>query len=188
MKNTTSLQLWILVNSPSLLRVVLGEISVHLSWVTLPLIIYLWMIFGKLMEMVPLPSFVMMFGSAPFLKIRFPRLFSITSSPLASVASYGFWDGCRWVWSFSWCRDLHPRDLIEKSLLDNLLQQVSLSMVSKDSMIWVHHKLENFSSKSLNLELDKVSLSPDDCAIKGIWKRWSPNALKSSCGLRSLVK
>lgn len=36
------------------------------------------------------------------LKSRFPRLFSISKSPLAYISSLGSWSGHSWTWNFTW--------------------------------------------------------------------------------------
>lgn len=55
------------------------------------------------------------------LKTTFPRLFSITIMPNASVDSFSFWERFKWVWTFSWKRFLRPQDLAEKSRLQQML-------------------------------------------------------------------
>lgn len=112
------------------------------------------------------------FGLAhPPLKSRFPRLFSITSSPLASITSHVSWDRYSWNWSFSWERALRPRYLDENASLDKLLQQVALSFGSNDKLIWSYSNSGLFSTKSLAPELPKSVLPPNFPIINGIWSR-----------------
>lgn len=93
-------------------------------------------------------------GPSP-LRIIFPRLYSISSSPNASIASFGLWDGLSWTWSFTWMRELRPRDLDEYHRLSLLLEQVVLSPYESDSLIWTPEKSGSFSVKSAAKELAK---------------------------------
>lgn len=103
------------------------------------------------------------------LKKYFPRLFSIAANPHASVASCGSWIQGRWEWNLEWIRNLRPRDLLEWSNLQSLLEKVCISRVSEDSLIWTPHKLGIFSVKSCSTELAKPSLHLHSKVA--IWKR-----------------
>nr|CCA66140.1 hypothetical protein [Beta vulgaris subsp. vulgaris] len=112
------------------------------------------------------------------LKSLFPRLFTIAMSPNGSVASYGFWDGLAWVWSFSWRRMLRPQDLIEKTHLDSLLQQAHVAYEKKDQLIWAYSSSGKFSTKSFSLEVDKLSPPPHHDAINGVWRGLVPHRIE----------
>lgn len=116
-------------------------------------------------------------GSIP-LKQAFPRLFSITSEPNASVSAFGFWEGLNWAWTFSWKRVLRPQDREEKQQLDILLQNVCLASDGNDKLIWSFNSSGKFSSKSFSLELDKQCVIPHHDAIRGLWKGLVPHRIE----------
>nr|CCA65974.1 hypothetical protein [Beta vulgaris subsp. vulgaris] len=112
------------------------------------------------------------------LKILYPRLFSIAIHPNASVAAHGFWEGYFWVWSFSWRRNLRPRDKIEKANMDALLKSVCPSLLCEDKLAWTHDKSGKFSTKSFNAELDKLLPHVHQDAVKGVWRGLVPHRIE----------
>lgn len=108
------------------------------------------------------------------LKSIFPRLFRIASNPLATIESLGRWEDQKWIWDLSWSRFLRPRDFEEVETLNGMLQNVILSVDTKDSLIWMPHKSGLFSVKSICSELDKSLNSEESPAIKGLWRGLVP--------------
>ena len=108
------------------------------------------------------------------LKSIFPRLFSITTNPMAFVASQSVWEGFNWVWSFAWNRHLCPQDRIEKTSLDEMLLQVCPVLKYRDRFIWAHSKSGNFSTKSFTFELDKLQLSRLPLCVLPCWAKSIP--------------
>ncbi|XP_048490068.1 uncharacterized protein LOC125492022 [Beta vulgaris subsp. vulgaris] len=108
----------------------------------------------------------------------FPRLFSIATNQLATIASLGFWDGCTWVWNFSWNRVLRPRDIEERNSLHHLLEKAYLSLHNNDKHVWTPHYLGSFSVKSFCFELAKKSSSSQHDAVKGLWKGLVPHKIE----------
>lgn len=122
------------------------------------------------------------------LKVMFPRLFSIAINQNALVSSYGFWEGMNWIWSFSWHRELRPHDVMEKSRLDEVLQQAFLEQSAKDKLIWAYSSLGQFSAKSFTHELTKLK-PPSHCdAVKGLWKGLVPHRIEVFVWLAILDK
>ena len=107
-------------------------------------------------------------GDSP-LKNRFPRLFRIATKPNANILSCGQWEGSKWRWDISWCRDFRPRDEEEWAELQPLLSSVCLSVEKEDTFSWSPSKEGLFSVKSLSLELAKVS--PLAAAHTQVWKK-----------------
>lgn len=112
------------------------------------------------------------------LKVRFPRLFRLALNQDATVASHAYWDGLYWAWSFSWTRQLRPRDIEAKKELNLLLQQAHLSLSNSDSLAWTHDKSGTFSTKSFTKELAKADPHPQGDAIKGIWCGFVPHRVE----------
>lgn len=88
------------------------------------------------------------------LKSIFPGLYAISIFPNGTVASYGFWKGIAWIWSFAWNRVLRPQDLVDKAQMDIMLQQAHVAYESKDNLIWTFNSSGKFSLKSFSLEFD----------------------------------
>ncbi|XP_048494765.1 uncharacterized protein LOC125494915 [Beta vulgaris subsp. vulgaris] len=103
------------------------------------------------------------------LRVTFPRLIRIASSPSASVASPGHWANSEWVWVISWIRNLRPQDKNEWAALLNLLQHFSITKEKKDSWIWTPSNSGAFSVKSCYLALIKW---PDPLLQPVINKLW----------------
>ena len=100
-------------------------------------------------------------GPRPF-NLIFPRLYSIATNKQAKVRDYGYWDGSRWIWNFSWARSFRPRDEEEWGNLLSHLNNVYLSLDNEDSHVWHPHPSGSFSVKSLTLEFAK-SAAPTPC-------------------------
>nr|CCA66178.1 hypothetical protein [Beta vulgaris subsp. vulgaris] len=126
--------------------------------------------------------------SSSSLKSEFPRLFSITMNPNASVESLGFWEGYNWVWSFSWKRILRPQDAIEKARLDNLLLQVCPARQAQDHLIWAFSKSGSFSTKSVSRQLVKLQHPHYQDAIRGVWVGLVPHRIELFVWLALLGK
>ena len=122
------------------------------------------------------------------LKSSFPRLFSISGLPLAKVASMGLWRDGLWVWDPPWTRPLRPRDVDEWAALSALLNQVSLSPIEKDELIWIHHKTGTFSVKSFYEEFAKNSEAQLVLVAKKIWKNLIPHRIEIFLWLALLGK
>lgn len=116
-------------------------------------------------------------GAEP-LKIKFPKIFSITTFPAATIQNCGFWDGGRWLWTFSWNKSLRRRDICEKLILDQLLSQVSLDPNNDDHRVWSFDKFGYLSTKSLIFELAKSTIPQNHDIIKGLWKCLVPHQIK----------
>ncbi|XP_048491371.1 uncharacterized protein LOC125492703 [Beta vulgaris subsp. vulgaris] len=112
------------------------------------------------------------------LKNKFPRLFLISILPNASVDSFGFWEGAKWVWTFSWKRHLRPQDMVEKVSLLQLLQNVCPAHDGKDELIWCFNSSGKFSSKSFSQELDNLGSVIHNDAIMGVWKGLVPHRIE----------
>lgn len=91
------------------------------------------------------------------LKSQFPRLYSITMDSHATISSLGYWSGSCWHWNFSWKCPFRPRDRTEWDELQALLGNICLSTINLDSYAWTPNKSEQFSVKSLSLEMAKSS-------------------------------
>ena len=122
------------------------------------------------------------------LKKEFPRLFSISIDPNASVAALGFWEGMNWVWTFSWKRSLRPQDWVEKARLEELLKQVCPSLQTQDRTIWAYNRSGVFSAKSVTMELNKIRAAAHHDAIRGIWRGLVPHRIEVFVWLALLGK
>ncbi|XP_048494804.1 uncharacterized protein LOC125494938 [Beta vulgaris subsp. vulgaris] len=122
------------------------------------------------------------------LKYKFPRLFRISGLPFASVASMGFWEGGIWQWNFQWTRSFRPQDEIEWASLSRLIHQVSLSPLSKDSLIWTPNKAGIFSVKSAYEELSKEYEPRLVRVAKKLWKNLVPPRIEIFLWLALLEK
>lgn len=116
-------------------------------------------------------------GDCP-LKAKCPRLFRLNSSPNGSVSSFKFWEGKKWEWAFSWCREFRPYDTIEWQLLRLLLDRVHFNPEVPDSFIWTPHKSGLFTVKSFSLELARTSSGWHIVPIKGLWKGLVPHRIE----------
>lgn len=116
-------------------------------------------------------------GNKP-LKILCPRLFSISTLPNGLVSSLWFWDGRSWNWSLSWVRTLRPQDMIERSILQILLDKVVLSPENSDSLVWRPKKSGEFSVKSFSMELAKSYHNGQNGIIKGVWNGLVPHRIE----------
>lgn len=106
-------------------------------------------------------------GELP-LKLLCPRLLQVALLPDALVSSCGFWDGFEWRWSLLWTRDLRPRDCVERETLQTLLGRVVLLRDKADDTIGTPSKTDEFSVKSLSLELAKQDPPVNLDAVKGM--------------------
>ena len=116
-------------------------------------------------------------GEVP-LKLVFPRLFSVTSDPLATISLQGYWDGPEWRWSFSWGRTLRARDKVEWTELQQLLAQVCLGPDEPDKLIWVPNKSGLFTVKSFCQEMSKTNPSTLKEAAHKLWKGIVPHRIE----------
>lgn len=116
-----------------------------------------------------------------------PRLYLLSTTSNASVASHGFWDGWSWKWSFTWRRELRPQDILEHETLLQAIQQTSISPLDSDHLIWTPHKVE-FSVKSFVLELAKSESQPSFDVIKGLWRGLVPHRIEMFTWLALLGK
>lgn len=112
-------------------------------------------------------------GPSPLKKVC-PRLFSISPTKNASVASHGFWDGLNWRWSLGWTRNLRPRDAEEAQVLQGLLDRATLSPSDPDYMVWTPSKLGDFSVKSFMQEMPNMDSHAPCSLIKGLWRGLFP--------------
>lgn len=128
-------------------------------------------------------------GDSPLKRVC-PRLYMLmlSTSQDASVSSYGFWDGKQWKWSFFWRRELRPRDLVERSLLLQALENTALSPLDSDSFIWSPCKNGSFTVKSFVLELEKSEENCPKDVIKGIWQGLVPHRIEIFTWLALLDK
>lgn len=122
------------------------------------------------------------------LKSLFPRLFSISTNPLATIDSLGVWDGHIWHWLFTWRRSLRPRDLEERDAMLNLLKSVNLDLSMDDSFAWIPQKDGNFSVKSATFEIAKCSEFSNQDIIRGIWRGLVPHRVEVFVWLSILGK
>lgn len=122
------------------------------------------------------------------LKKEFPRLFSISIDPNASVAAHGFWEEMNWIWTFSWKRALRPQDWVEKARLEEMLLQVCPSQQAQDRTMWAYNKAGTFSTKSVTMELDKIRPPSHQDAIRGIWRGLVPHRIEVFVWLALLGK
>lgn len=106
------------------------------------------------------------------LKSRFPRLFSISQHPNATIASLGYWDGPSWHWALIWTREMRPQDKVEWAELRVDLEKICLSTTDKDSFAWSPIKTGAFSVKSFSFELaQSASLTQFPSSHSFNWKR-----------------
>lgn len=122
------------------------------------------------------------------LKTLFPRPYSITTNPSATIESLGIWDGHEWHWLFAWRRSLRPRDIEEKNSLLSLLSNVTLDLSSDDSLVWTPQKSGIFSVKSATFEIAKCSVLSHHDIIKGIWRGLVPHRVEIFAWLAILGK
>lgn len=112
-------------------------------------------------------------SNAP-LKITFPRLFLISSLPMAPVASMGSWENSSWTWSLPWTRPFRTRDIADWEQLHPLLLQVSIQQDASDTLIWNLSKDGNFSVKSFYEELHKNATPCMEILPRKIWNGLVP--------------
>ena len=112
-------------------------------------------------------------GDKP-LKNMFPRIFRLSPNQLGTISAMGFWDGAEWKWTIGWKRPLRPQDTREEQELLKLLQQVSLSPLDNDLLIWAPCKNGNFSVNSVVMELSKQNSQRTNKSFKGLWKGLVP--------------
>ena len=112
------------------------------------------------------------------LKLYCPRLFLLSTSPNATIASLGFWDGLSWKWTLSWKRDLRTRDRHEECTLQLLLDGVVMNPRMEDAFIWTPHKSGEFSIKSFTTELAEKSQLQGGKYFKGLWQNLVPHRIE----------
>lgn len=91
------------------------------------------------------------------LKNIFLRLFLISSLPMASVDSIGYWENSEWRWNLPWSRSFRPHDQIEWDSMSTILLQVSIWKNEKDVLIWNLSNNGIFSVRSFYEKLFKNS-------------------------------
>jgi hypothetical protein len=117
------------------------------------------------------------------LKIRFPRLFSISTQKEVSVVEVYPLDYAA-GWRFSWRRRLF---VWEEEVLDNLLVVINLIILreGEDSWGWSSEKGENFTVKSTFLLISKLSVLPvlvpqwHASAFTAIWRCMAPSKVNA---------
>ncbi|XP_025636059.1 uncharacterized protein [Arachis hypogaea] len=77
------------------------------------------------------------------LRLRFPRLFSISNQQGSVIGDCGFWDGLEWVWNFQWRRGLYQ---------------------------WELELLNRWCNQRLSQRISQVSASPEP--FGKVWCRW----------------
>lgn len=89
------------------------------------------------------------------LKSKHPRLFLSSTAPNDPIASFGYWIEKYWAWQFSCTRALRVRDKEELEDHQSTLKNVYLSHDNDDVYIWTPSKSDEFSVKSVTVELAK---------------------------------
>ena len=105
--------------------------------------------------------------------VLFPRLFRLTSHPLATVAETRTSDGS---WTFRFRRELNAREKEELASLLQSIQMVELNSLP-DSRIWVRDPL-GFTCKSFFVSLLNVEPLPRFQPFNFIWKPYIPYKVK----------
>lgn len=112
-------------------------------------------------------------GNSP-LKDIFPRLFLISSLPMASVADMGHWDSTVLRWNLPWIRDFRLRDRLEWEQLHPSLSQASFHLGENDKMVWKLSKDGKFSVRSFYGELYKKAKPGIEFLSQKIWNGLVP--------------
>ena len=108
-----------------------------------------------------------------YFSVLFPRLFRLTSHPLATVVETRTSDG---NWTFGFQRELNAREKAELTSLLQSRQTVELTPLL-DSRIWVRDPL-GFTCKSFFVSLLSVESLPRLQPFKFIWKCSIPYRVK----------
>ncbi|XP_016178592.1 uncharacterized protein LOC107621062 [Arachis ipaensis] len=111
------------------------------------------------------------------LKLRFPRLFSISNQQGSVIGECGFWDGLEWVWNFQWRRGLYQWELELLNRLHEALRPINLASDKQDRLVWKYGKEEIFSTNSF-VQVVQSETIPEDITsfsfTRTIWKGLAP--------------
>ncbi|XP_016206964.1 uncharacterized protein LOC107647403 [Arachis ipaensis] len=107
------------------------------------------------------------------LKLRFPRLFSISNQQGSVIGDCGFWDGLEWVWNFQWRRGLYQWELELLNRLHEALRPINLASDKQDRLVWKYGKEGIFSTNSFVQVVQSETISEDITSFsftRTIWK------------------
>lgn len=98
--------------------------------------------------------------------------------PAGTVAEFGDWIEDRWLWKFSWVRELSAEEEEAAALLQNSLQQICPALNSPDRWVWLHSSLQQFTVKSAYKRLIRSSDGSDlqEGELKILMKLWDTEA------------
>jgi len=81
------------------------------------------------------------------LKVKFARLYKISSQKKELIVNMGWYEGENWRWTLSWKMRLQPEDNQDEELLSNILQLHYPRTQQSDQIQW--STCSNYSVKSL---------------------------------------
>lgn len=111
----------------------------------------------------------------PNLKLKFNRLFDISSQQLSSKNDKGAWEEGAWKWKLTWRRNLF---VWEKELLELLhpdLDSLNLKQGLRDSWYWKAEPIGSFSVKSAYEVQRGAVVTEDGTIFKLLWTTLAPS-------------
>lgn len=113
------------------------------------------------------------------LKLKFPRLFLLSSQKDLRIAEMGAWAESSWQWNFVWNRSLLDRELIRVEELKRLLQSFSPKIGSCDTWVWTKECSGCYSVKSAYTHIHGDSLEVENHCFRLLWSLKAPSSSKA---------
>lgn len=118
------------------------------------------------------------------LKVRFPRLYLLSSKQHAKISEMENWELGEWKWEFGWRRQLREWEVSWVEDLLNSIRLVSLTRERKDRWDWKGGSEGGYTVKKAYAELEKRRRNTSPVArcsfpFLSIWKSFAPFKAKT---------